>query len=117
MTLEHQGLFVAEEKFRGAGKANRVLNVEGFGLAKFIKVGGEITFRIFGQVNDNIAALLPEGCPGFAVLGELFAEIAFDSVVQRNHDPPPYASSKNLSKKRSLEVNLPSFGAWQVPVR
>ena len=85
MTLEHQGFCIAEEKFRGAIKANRILNVEGFGLAKFFEVGGKITFYIVGKGNDRISALLPEGCPGFAVLGEPFAEIAFDSVVQRNH--------------------------------
>ena len=46
MPLEYQGFRIAEEKFRGAGKANRVFYVEGFGLAKFFEVGGEM-FMLF----------------------------------------------------------------------
>ena len=78
MPLEYQRLFVAEEKFRGAIKADGIFYIEGFDLAKFFEVGREIALRFFGQVNDNIAALLPEGCPGFAVIGEPFTEIALN---------------------------------------
>ena len=136
MPLEHQRFFVAEEKFRGAIKTNGIFYVEGFDLAKFFEVGSEIAFRIFGQVNDNIAALLPEGCPGFAILGEPFAEIAFYFVMQRNHDSPPlccifdrndFAATHRLhirstpfAKCRNFEnflfgINLDFFGFANLP--